>query len=367
MKKLFLLSLFIVLSITNVSAYAAPRIGIVTTTVSSGEEEFRASQKMAAKYPEDVIVVTYPDSFVAEVETTMARVVELASQGVEIIIIFPARYGAAAAIDKAHELYPDIEFIVGIPQDEPDVITSKAAFVLDQDERGMGIRMIEKAHEWGLENFVHYSFPRHMARSVISARVDDMKALCQEYGINFVEETAPDPTGDSGTTGTQQFILEDIPRKVSELGKSTAFFGTNCAMQEAMIQAILSTGAYYPQQCCPSPYHGYPGALGIEIPEDKQGNLNYIIEQISTKVKAKGLEGHFGTWGVPANMMMIEASVEYSRDYLDGKIDSLDNLDYWAAKMAEISDPIEITMKPFELNDDTYDNFQIILADYINF
>ena len=90
--------------------------------------------------------------------------------------------------------------------------------------------------------------------------------------MKFVDATAPDPTGDAGVPGAQQFILEDVPRKIAEYGKDTNFFSTNCAMQEPLIKASLEGGAIYAQQCCPSPYHGYPGALGIEIPADKAGN-----------------------------------------------------------------------------------------------
>ena len=39
-------------------------------------------------------------------------------------------------------------------------------------------------------------------------------------------------------------------------GKKVAFFTTNCVMQEPLQTAILSQpNAYYPQPCCPSPYH----------------------------------------------------------------------------------------------------------------
>ena len=41
-------------------------------------------------------------------------------------------------------------------------------------------------------------------------------------------------------------------------------------MQEPLIKSTLQEGAIFPQQCCPSPYHAYPSALGIEIPEDKK-------------------------------------------------------------------------------------------------
>ena len=49
-------------------------------------------------------------------------------------------------------------------------------------------------------------------------------------------------------------------------GKKVAFFSTNCAMQEALQTAVLAQpNAYYPQPCCPSPYHAFPATLGLEL------------------------------------------------------------------------------------------------------
>ena len=53
------------------------KIGLVTGTVSQGEEEYRAGEKMAARYPGSVIHVTYPDNFMQEQETTMTQIVRL--------------------------------------------------------------------------------------------------------------------------------------------------------------------------------------------------------------------------------------------------------------------------------------------------
>ena len=74
--------------------------------------------------------------------------------------------------------------------------------------------------------------------------------------------------------GAQQFILEDVPRQVAEHGPDIALFSTNCAMQEPLIRQALEQGAIYPEQCCPSPYHAYPGALN-RTPE-KAGDVDYI-------------------------------------------------------------------------------------------
>ncbi len=93
-----------------------------------------------------------------------------------------------------------------------------------------------------------------------------------------------DPTGDAGVPGTQQFITEDVPRKIAEYGTETALFATNCSMMEPLIRQTINNGGIFPVQCCPSPYHAMPAALGISVPADKQGDLSYIISEIDSKV-----------------------------------------------------------------------------------
>jgi len=128
----------------------------------------------------------------------------------------------------------------------------------------MGVSIPKQAAKQGAKVFVHYSFPRHMSIVLLAARRDLMKQTCEEIGIEFVDATAPDPTGDAGLSGAQQFILEDVPKMVEKYGKDTAFFSTNCAMQIPLIKAAYEEGAIYPQPCCPSPYHGFPAALGAK-------------------------------------------------------------------------------------------------------
>ena len=147
-----------------------------------------------------------------------------------------------------------------------------------------------------------------------------MKKKCAEIGLKFVDATAPDPTGDSGLPGAQQFILEDVPKMVAKYGKDTAFFSTNCAMQIPLIKAVVDAKAIYPQPCCPSPYHGFPTALGIKSNAEKQGNLEYVIAETKRILKEKGCSGRLSTWPVPVAMMATVASTEYAMKVIDGKV-----------------------------------------------
>lgn len=301
------------------------KIGIVTGTVSQGEEEYEAARNMVAKYGDMIEHVTYPDDFTKETETTIAQVKGLAADpNLKAIVICQAVPGTVAAIDAVKETREDVLFVAGAPHEDVDTVAARADIYLDVNQYERGNSIMEQAHDMGAETFVHYSFPRHMQMQLLAARRDIMKARAEELGINFVEVDAPDPTSDAGVTGSQQFIIEDVPRQVEEYGTETAFFSTNCSMQEPLIKGALETGALYPEQCCPSPYHAYPGALGIEIPEDKAGDVEYLSEKIAEAIEEKGATGRFATWVGSANANIIYTGVEYAREFIEGKIDRTD-------------------------------------------
>ncbi|QEK12502.1 DUF3798 domain-containing protein [Crassaminicella thermophila] len=344
------------------------KIGIMTGTVSQNEEEYRAAQNVLKKYGEEhVILMTYPDKFMDEQETTIANLVSMASDpDVKALIIVQAVPGTSAAIDKVKELRDDLLIIAGTPGEDPKMIASKADIVFAMDELSMGHTIIEQAKKQGAKTFVHYSFPRHMSYALLSARRDLFKENCEKLGLKFVDATAPDPTGDAGVSGAQQFILEDVPRKVEQYGKDTAFFSTNCAMQVPLIKASLDEGAIYPQPCCPSPYHGFPSALGIKIPEDKKGDINFVVDQIKEKIAEKNGTGRFSTWPVPVAMMFVEAGAEYAKAYIDGETNGKLDVEKVNEKFKEYA-KVDITLSPLEESGVKYDNYLMVLLDFLNF
>lgn len=309
----------------EVPAEANYKIGVVTGTVSQGEEEFRAGENLVKKYGDMIKHVTYPDNFAQEVETTISQVKSLAADpDVKAIVICQSVPGTVAAIDAVKETRDDILFVVGAPHEDPEVVAPRAdiAYELNQIQRGTSI--MDTAHDMGAKTFVHYSFPRHMAMQLLAARRDEMKKRAEELGMTFVEVDAPDPLSDAGVAGAQQFIIEDVPREVEKYGADTAFFSTNCSMQEPLIKGVVDSKAIYPEQCCPSPYHAYPGALDIEIPPEKAGDIDYLNAEIKRVLEEKGVSGRFATWVSSGNVSMIYAGVEYAREFAEGKIERQD-------------------------------------------
>ncbi len=345
------------------------KIGIITGTVSQGEEEYQAAQQMLAEYgKEKIVTATYPDNFSTETEATIAQVVSLASdKDVKAIVFVQAVPGAAAAIDKVRETRPDMLFICGVIAEDPATIASKADISLLVDEISMGTSVIEQAVKQGAKTFVHISFARHLSYATIAARRDLFVSTCEKLGIEYVEATAPDPTGDAGVSGAQQWIIENIPEYVRQYGKDTAFFSTNCSMQEPLIRTIAEQNAIFPQQCCPSPYHGYPAAMGIDV-TGHEGDVDYMLNSITTKVAGYGNTGRMSTWSVPVNMLMVESSVKYAIEFCEGRTNGTVDEEVLFKIFNEVAGGQEVKVSNYvDETKGTLENFYLLLCPFYDF
>lgn len=370
MAVILIISVFSGCSANESSESTGFKIGIMTGTVAQGEEEYRAAQMIKEKYGDMIECVTYPDNFVKEQETTIANMMQLASDpDIKAIIMCIGITGASAAFEKVREERPDILLICGNTVEDPDMLSQIVDILIHPDEVNMGYTIPQQAKDMGAETFVHYSFPRHMSSPLYKERFDIMKEECERLGIKFVEETCPDPMGDLGISGAQMFILEDIPKKVEKYGKNTCFFNTNCSMQEPLIKASLDSGAIVAQQCCPSPYHGYPTALGISVDDENAGNTDYIIEAIREKVAEKNGTGRFSTWETPVNMTIIESAVEYAIKYCNCETNGKNDPEALKQAFDTVAgtDKVKISNYKSLVTDEEISNVYMILENYVNF
>lgn len=373
MKKLLcmLLSIAMLLSLC-VGAMAEEgtyKIAILTGTTSQGEEEFRAAERAKAADPDHIITDTYPDSFMAEMETTVTKIVAFGSDpDVKAIVMCQGVPGAKAGFDRLKEMgRDDILTIVGTPQEDPAVISAASDIVMYADEIKQGDTIMEKCDEWGVEVFIHYSFPRHMAMELIVGRHDLLVANAEALGIEFVDVTAPDPTAEAGASTSQQFILEDVPQQMEKYaGKKVAFFTTNCSMQEPLQTAILTQpNAYYPQPCCPSPYHAFPAVLGLDQLE-AGGNDEDALRQIAAKLDEYDAVGRYSTWPAPVAMSIIDIGVAYAEAYINGEITERNDSEALNALFTEKLGGATIENYT-NADGETLDNYYTILLEPVNF
>ncbi len=375
MKKIICLALaaVMVLGLFGLTAKAEAndnwKVAILTGTVSQGEEEFRAAEKAVATWGADHIITdTYPDNFTSEMETTVSKLVAFASDpDVKAIVMCQAVPGAKAAFDKIREMgRDDILLIAGTPQEDPAVIAAAADVVMYADEAKQGDTIMETCANWGIDVFIHYSFPRHMAMELIVGRHDLMVENAAALGIEFVDVTAPDPTAEAGATASQQFILEDVPQQLAKYeGKKVAFFTTNCGMQPSLQAAVLDEpNAYYPQPCCPSPYHAFPATLGLEL--EIGGDDEDALHQIALKLQEHDAVGRFSTWAHPVAMTIIEVGVEYAKAYIDGEITERNDADKLKALLEEKVSGAKV--EPYtDAKGTTFDNYYTILLAPVDF
>ena len=260
----------------------------------------------------------------------------------------------------------DILLIAGTAQEDPADISAASDIVLYADEAMQGDLIMEKLAEWGVDVFIHYSFPRHMAMEMIVARHNLLKANADALGIEMVDVTAPDPTAEAGLSASQQFILEDVPQQMAKYeGKKVAFFTTNCGMQPSLQAAVLKEpNAYYPLPCCPSPYHAFPATLGLEL---KVGSDNEeALRQIAKKLNEKGAVDRFSTWAEPVNMTIINVGVDYAIKFIKGEISERNNEEMLNSILSEKAQGAKF-IKFVNAEGIEFDNYYVVALPMVNF
>ena len=320
------------------------KIGIVTGTVSQSEDDRRGAEAFQAMYGEDrVVLATYPDNFTGEVETTIQKIAGLADDpDIKAIVVNQAVPGTTEAFRQVKERRPDIICIAGESHEDLPEIGSAADLVCNNDFVARGYLIIRTAHELGCTDFVHISFPRHMAYETMSRRVAVMQKACEEFGIEFHQETAPDPTSDVGVAGAQAYILEKVPEWVQKYGTKTAYFCTNDAHTEPLLKQLFKYGGYFIEADLPSPLMGYPGALGLDLTEEA-GDFEKILAKVEEAVCATTTDdgvsgaGRFGTWAYSYGYTTSAGLAQHAMNVINGESDLKDMDDI--AKAYEVFSP----------------------------
>ena len=364
MKK-FLIPVCVMMGIlmgTN-TALAEPKykIGVVTPSLSASEDEFRGAQRAAKSNPGMIKHIVLPENFESEQETAISQILSLGNdKEVKAVVICAGYSGILPAIQKLKTKRKDMVVITAPIWDDPDMMAKYIDLSLDTDWVQRGITIPAKAHKMGAKTFIHYSFPTHMSKEVLSKRRDMMKQTSEKLGMKFVEVMTPDPQAGSDVSTMQQFLMEDIKRQITKYGKDTAVFGTNCPMQDVIIAKALELKFIMAEQCCPTPTQGFPAAMNLEIKPDDAGDFDKINKMIKAKAAAAGCSGRLSTWPVPVGYFFPEFSVEVAKGLIEGRITKIDipTLKPLARKVAGVDVQFS-KMKPH------LDNYYLIIIDSI--
>lgn len=352
---------------TSSGADANGKIGLMVGTVAISEEEYRSAEAWQKQLGEDKVVIqTYPDNFMSEEETTISNMLSLVSDpDIKVVVFVQGVPGASAAIAKAKEVRPDILYINGGPNEDPDVACEAADICIDYDNYSAGAQMADRAKEMGAETLIYYSFPRHQGYEKVAYCGNQCEERCKELDIEFVRVTIPDPQSDAGAAGTQQFIIEDVPKELETYGPNTAFFDTNTMSTPAVIKALYDAGdGIYMNPSQSSPFCGYAEALGLSVPEDKTNDYRWMIGALQEKLKETDDNGRFSTRMIPTVVMEMNTAMEYALAYLNGETNGKVDMEAFKAALIKASgtDESEISFTTYDINGVKYDNFALVLG-----
>ncbi|HNX29737.1 MAG TPA: DUF3798 domain-containing protein [Syntrophomonadaceae bacterium] len=345
----------------------AYKIGIVTPTLSTSEDEFRAAAKMAEKYPDIVKHITLPENFDTEIETGLSQITSLADDPeMKAIIVVSGQAGLLPALQKIEETRPEIITMTAPIWDDPALMSQYVDVNLDTDWVRRGKAIATKAHEQGAKTIIHYSFPTHLAKEVISQRKDAMQKTAEELGMQWVEVVTPDPQTGNGTGPMLQFLREDIPRQIAKYGTDTNIFGTNCPMYDVIIDEAFKEKFMVMEQCCPTPLQAYPTVLGLEISEEDAWDFDKVNGMISEKAAAAGMSGRLGGWPMPATVFMPQYAVELAKKMIeDPSFDykNVDNLNQFAKDT--FGTDVSFTKFKAKADGPEFDNYFVMIMDTI--
>ncbi|MCR4896177.1 MAG: DUF3798 domain-containing protein [Lachnospiraceae bacterium] len=314
------------------------RIGIVTGSMAQSEDDRRGAEAFREKYGEEqVTLAIYPDNFEEEYDTTVQTIVNLAEDPkMKAIIVNQAVPGTAEAFRQIRQIRPDIICIAGEAHEDIPEISEVADLVVLNDFVARGYLIVRSAHELGCDTFVHISFERHLSYDTIAREVAIMKAACEEFGMTFAMEEAPDPITEVGVPGAQAYITEHVPGWLETYGTQTAFFCTNDAHTEPLIRELLKLGGFFIEADLPSPMMGYPGALDLDLTEES-GDFEKILRTVEHAVCEKGGAGRFGTWAYSYSYTVSAGLAEHVRNVILGEASLTDNGDI--AKAFQVFSP----------------------------
>ena len=302
---------------TNRSKY---KIAVFTADFSENKESFEKSRDIKQAYEDTLIVSAYPHNHEEEPVQIVSIVSELAANpAVKVIIFADAVDGIAAAIEKVRETRSDILIITDILSEQATELAplSDVCFVTNPTSSPSAI--INQSRTMGAKNFVFLTCADDLENSDINAHQELLKEFCSENDIGFIQAIAPNPTAIGGAATAQAWVNENLPRFVEQYGVNTAFYTTNCSLLTPLIRQVAELHAIFPQQCHPSPYHGYPQAFDLDILE-YETDTPHILNEIKSAINSSGNHERMACWSCSPDMTVLEAAVQYSIRWCDGNI-----------------------------------------------
>ncbi|MDR1732551.1 MAG: DUF3798 domain-containing protein [Synergistaceae bacterium] len=304
-------------------------IGIVTGDSSQSVDDWLGGLEFVRRYgsvEEGGLVrhLIYANDFMEKKDNTTALIAGLADDPLmKVIVINQAVPGTAEALKLIKSRRPDIVCLAGEIHESLDEVAPFADLVLTSDNISRGYLIPYMAKSLGAKTFVHISFSRHMGYAHLKRGFNIMQTACEELGISFVPEEAPDPTGPEGIEGAAEFILNIFPEWAQKYGPDTVYFCTNDAHTAPVLQGVAKWGGYFVEAELPSPLMGYPEAFNVDVSDD-MGDWPGILSRVEKAVLTAGGGGRMGTWTYSLGYCQTAGLAEFGKRIVEGSANIAD-------------------------------------------
>ncbi|MDR1577631.1 MAG: DUF3798 domain-containing protein [Deltaproteobacteria bacterium] len=307
------------------------RLGLVTGTDHQSSEILQAVREAKKLYGDAnsgglIRHLTYPDTFLADLDVTIKTIESLADDPlVKVILVMEGVPGTAEAFKKIRAKRPEMILLIGESHENTTAVAQVADMVVNGDFISRGYLIPYGAKKLGAKTLVHVSFPRHMIDESLSRAKEIMELACEDLGLDFVYANSPDPTAQKGLKHAQDFILEKVPLWLKKYGPDTAFYTTNNAHATPMIKKIIENGGYFVEADESSPFLGYPEALGLNV-SSMTNDWDQAVREIEAAILKEGAGGRLGSWASSLTITHILGMVEFGRLVATGQADRRDVL-----------------------------------------
>ncbi len=305
------------------------KIAILVAAESQYAEDYRAAKELEAKYPDKITVKEYPETskLVAGDPQIMKISKEIAADSAYGAIIYArATQYTADAIRVAKEVNPDIKTVCVEPEGSVDRLAKESDLILCVDWVKAATDIVAAAKKQGAEYFLMFSHTRHISGA---SSIDNIVMLyataknafskaCEEQGISFVFDTAPDPNYSGGINDVNRYMREAVARHVKSgkiEGKKVAVFSTDTFAQEELINIANEKEFIYVSPSFPTAYDGIRSVYKIEMPK----NIGDVSAYVDNAKKAVTGSAKFSIYNYPLASVMLYTAVHCTFDILSGK------------------------------------------------
>lgn len=311
------------------------KIAVLVPAGSQFVEAGLAAKKLAAEYPEKIVIREFDNSSsLIENKNNLINVTRQIAQDSSFgaIVYSKAVRLTNEAMLEAQTYNPDLRLICIEPEASVANVSEKADAVLCVDWVKAAADIVSCAKAQGAKYFVMTSFNRHISGSSV---VDSQSLLastvksalgteCKKQGIEFIYHNSLDPISSGGTEAVVKEIRESIARykkaeKIS--GADVALFSTDYFIQKELVGIAQENGYIYIGPSFPTAFNGLGDILSVSAPSDTadfESYKNSIIGKMPEGLRA-------GIYSYKLETVLLKSAVHVAMDLLAGKTTS-DNL-----------------------------------------